>query len=191
MCIRDRCRSTSADRERAAAAQALGDSATRRLGYSATRLRMRQFRRQLGQRPGHVNLPRIEDVAQGIAEDVEREYRRDDGEPGAEEDPPGADTVADPVEEDRAPAGCRRLRADAEIRQSSLEGNHVADAQRSADDDGSRDVRKQMATEHRYRRGAECACRNDEIRIANRQDLGAYESRDAKPTGRAEQQDET
>ena len=101
-------------------------------GVSAGRSRRGQRLRRLGP-VRRVKLPRIEDVAQGVAEHIEGQHGDDDGDARGRTPPTSCRRrTSHAVDEDRTPARRRLARADAEVREPGLERDDVADGERRA-----------------------------------------------------------
>src|SRR5581483_2490012 len=100
-----------------------------RYEFDRRRFRYARLRQWLRHVTG-VKLPGIEYIAQGVAEHVKGQDRRDDRDTGEQHDPPVAGKRLHTLVEDRAPARRRLLCADAQIREAGLERDHVAHGQR-------------------------------------------------------------
>src|SRR3989449_7077797 len=84
--------------------------------------------------------PGIEEVAQGVAHDVEGEHGQHDRHPGERRDPGAALDVLAALAEDVAPARRGRWNAEAEERQARLRADGRRDVERGHDDERVEDV---------------------------------------------------
>src|SRR4051812_2976648 len=133
---------------------------------------------------------RVEGVAQGVAEEVERQYQDENGD-AREQDVGGVGLqVAEAVEDHPAEVGGRLEDADAEERQRRLAGDVRGNRQRERDQDRRGEVGQQFTEEDAAQPRAGRAGRLDELAFAQRQDLAADEAGGRRPAERGEQQDE-
>src|SRR5499433_1998222 len=89
--------------------------------------------------------PRIERVAEPVAEEIHRERRQHDGEAREGGEPPRGRGVVAAVGEHPAPGRCVRLDAQAQERQRRLVDDHEGQLQRGHHDDGRERVRQDVA----------------------------------------------
>ena len=95
--------------------------------------------------------------------------------PGKRRDPPRGQEIPVPVRQQCAPVGRRRLRAEAEERQSCRLHHHRAGLQRGQHQHRGEAVRQHMAQHHAQSPRADRARRHDEIGGLHRQHLAAHQ----------------
>src|SRR5207302_9385263 len=104
--------------------------------------------------PPSCRCPWVEGVGDSVAEQVEREHREEQRAAREGEVPPRRAVDGSRVGEHLPPAGSRRLDADAEIRQCSLEQDVLRNDQCRIDDDRRDEAREDLAEHHRPAAGA-------------------------------------
>ena len=135
-------------------------------------------------RPFAQRRPRLtrEPVAQRVPEQRAREHGRHKRQTRRDRHPRSGDDQVAPARDHVSPTRLRRLNAESEKRQSTLEQNRIADAERRRDDRRPERVRKRVAPQHALRRGAERGRRVDERSCLHPEQLGANDPRDAHPS---------
>src|SRR6476469_5444928 len=93
-------------------------------------------------------VPRIEGVAQGVADQVEGDDGNEHREAGEERDPPRAPDLCGAVLDDVSPARMRGTNTDAKVAERGLEHDHVADAEGRGDDHRREGVGEDVPPEH-------------------------------------------
>src|SRR5919197_6201133 len=130
---------------------------------------------------GLIRDPRVERVADAVAEEVEGEDGENEGRPGEDEVPPGGAEDRGGLGDHLPPARLGRVDADAEVRERRLEQDVLRDDQRRVDDDRCDEVRQDLAEEDRSVRSPACARGLDEGLFANREDLAPDDAPDVRP----------
>ena len=153
--------------------------------------RTRATRRRAAGRSRSVKLPRIEDVAQGVAEHVEGQDGHDDREAGEEHDPPFAGEECRRRRGRSSPSsrvgGCAPTPRYESPASSAMT---LPTASVAVTMTGAIDVRQEVAPEDANVARAERARRGDVVELLGRQRFGAHEARHAEPSGGAEQDDQ-
>src|ERR671930_104039 len=128
-----------------------------------------------------LRRPRVEGVADPVAEQVERENGEQERGAGEGEEPPGAAEDRGRLRDHLAPARLRRIDADAEKRERRLEQDVLRDHQRRVDDDRRDEVRQDLAEQDRsIARAGSSGCL-DELLLAQGEDLTADDAADVGP----------
>src|SRR5919198_1840820 len=96
---------------------------------------------------GLIRDPRVERVADAVAEEVEGENGEDERRPGEDEVPPGGAEDRLGRGDHLAPARLRRVDADAEVGERRFEQDVLWDHERRVDDDRRHEVRQDLAHE--------------------------------------------
>src|SRR5438445_6629110 len=131
--------------------------------------------------PPSCRCPWVEGVADSVAEQVEREHREEQRAAREGEVPPRRAVDGSRVREHLTPARSRRLDADAEIRQCSLEQDVLRNDQCRVDDDRRDEVREDLAEDDRPATGAARTRGLDELLLAQREDLPSDDAADVRP----------
>src|SRR4051812_10584924 len=127
--------------------------------------------------PLFVAQPRVEDVADAVAEHVEGEDGEEDGDAGTDAHPPEAVAeVGAGVVDVRAPGGRRRLGAEAEETETRLGKDGEGDAERRLDDQRVEDVRQDVPEGDARLARARRAGRLDVLALLRLQGLGARQA---------------
>ena len=108
-------------------------------------------------RASHRALPRVERVAQPLAEQVERDDREQDRDARREHQPRRGPVVRAALVQHAAPRRRRRRRAEPEIRQHRLGEQVLREPERGHDDHDAEDVRQQVPHDDPPRARAERA----------------------------------
>src|SRR5919197_2599495 len=128
-----------------------------------------------------LRRPRVEGVADPVAEQVERENGEQERGAGESEEPPGGVEDRRRLRDHLAPARLRRIDADTEKRECRLEQDVLRDHERRVDDDRRDEVRQDLAEEDPAVGRASRARRLDELLLAQPQDLTADDPPDVRP----------
>src|SRR3990170_1657398 len=135
-------------------------------------------------------LARVEGIPQAVAHETRREDDEDQREPGVE------DQDGLPVEEllgvgEHVAQACLRWRdSEAEERERGFHDHGVGDAQGGGDDHRRHGRRQHVAHDDAPVAGAQCPGRLHEVRFAQREELGAHESRGGRPAHDADGHDD-
>src|SRR5579864_8552244 len=124
---------------------------------------------------------RVEGVAGGVAEQVRGEHGDEDRHAGDDHEVDRVEEVALRVAEHVAPAGSRRLDAQAEEVERRLDEDDLPDAQAGRDDHHRQHVGQQVLDHKPKVARSDRARGEDEIALLDRQDLAPHQPRDVSP----------
>src|SRR5690348_3872855 len=143
--------------------------------------------RSLTSRRGCVNSglqTGIERIPDRVAEDVGGEDRDEDHDAWEVDQPGGVIEVALGLGQHVAPAGGRRLDAQAEEVEGRLDQDDLADAQAGRDDQHGQHVGQKVPEHHPEVAPSDRARGQDEVALLHRKDLATHQARNAAPSDR-------
>src|SRR2546430_1841334 len=123
---------------------------------------------------------RIEDVAQAVADQVEREYAHHDRDAGEHGDPRSGLEIRSPFVEHVSPRGRRRLGREAEVAERRLDQDRLRKRDRPLDHEGGHHVGQDVLERHRQARRAEGPDRLDVVFLALREHRRAHDAREER-----------
>ena len=129
-------------------------------------------------------------MAQGVAGEVKRQGRDENGKPGKQNQPPRVEDVGLAVGDDVAPRGLRRLHAEAEETQPGLGQDRLGHAQHGGDEDRRGGVRQDVAENDARRALPERPRRLHVGGFAQGEELGPHEPRGAGPAHEPDDDDD-
>src|SRR5215216_1462409 len=118
---------------------------------------------------------RVDRVPYPVAQEIERESRREDRKPRPDHQPRLSRVVGGPSRKQVAPAGIFGIDAEAEEREARLEQDVRGHRQRRVDDDRSNEVRNDVRAHDAAVARADHARRLDELLLPQREHLGAQD----------------
>src|SRR5439155_12985711 len=121
---------------------------------------------------------RIEDVAQAVADQVEREHAHHDRDAREHGDPRSGLEIRSPFVQHVSPRGRRRLGREAEVAQRRLDQDRLRKRDRPLDHEGGHHVGQDVLERHRQARRAEGPDRLDVVFPALREPPRAHDARE-------------
>src|SRR5882724_12330630 len=130
--------------------------------------------------------PRVERVANPLAQEVVRQDRDEDREARVDRQPPADLDRVLALAQDVTPRGVRRLHAEPQKREPRLGEDRRRDPERDRHQHRGDRVGQDVAPDDAERAGADRLRPQDELALPQRQELGADEARHAHPAGEAD-----
>ncbi len=121
--------------------------------------------------------PRVEHVAQPVAQQVEAQHRHDDRNTGKQRDPRRIRHEIPPLRDDAAEGRRRRRRPDADIGEGRFRQDRDREHIGQPHDQRAHGVGQHMAQQHAELTGPQGARRLDEFALAHHQHRGAHDAR--------------